>query len=60
MMSGGIYFVSTRCGDIIGTYLYDRFDSFDLCVLMMVCTYSFIPLLLLIVPQNIFVAMDEL
>jgi hypothetical protein len=53
MMSGGIYFVSTRCGDIIGTYLYDRFDSFEPCVLMMISTYAFIPFLLLVIPKNI-------
>ena len=30
MMSGGIYFLATRVGDVVGTYLYDRFDSFKI------------------------------
>jgi Major Facilitator Superfamily len=53
MMSGGIYFLSTRVGDIVGTYLYDRFDSFESCVVMMISTYALIPLVLMVVPKDV-------
>jgi hypothetical protein len=53
MMSGGIYFLSTRVGDIVGTYLYDRFDSFESCVVMMMSTYALIPLVLMVVPKDV-------
>jgi hypothetical protein len=54
MMSGGLYFVATRFGDIVGTHLYAHFDSFKPCVFLMTSTYALIPLLLLAIPNNIF------
>ena len=53
MMSGGIYFLSTRLGDVVGTYLYDRYDSLALCIVLMMSTYALIPLVLLYVPNGI-------
>ena len=53
MMSGGLYFVATRFGDIVGTHLYAHFDSFKPCVFLMTSTYALIPLLLLAIPHNI-------
>lgn len=53
MMSGGIYFLSTRIGDIVGTYLYARFDSFESCVVMMMSTYALIPFLLMVVSKEV-------
>ena len=53
MMSGGLYFVATRFGDIIGTHLYANFDSFTPCVFLMTSTYALIPFLLLAIPKNI-------
>jgi hypothetical protein len=52
-MSGGIYFLSTRVGDIVGTYLYDRFGSFAVCVVMMISTYALIPFVLMVVPKEV-------
>jgi hypothetical protein len=53
MMSSGIYFLSTRVGDIVGTYLYDRFGSFAACVVMMISTYALIPFVLMVVPKEV-------
>jgi MFS family permease len=53
MMSGGLYFVATRFGDIIGTHLYAHFDSFKPCVFLMTSTYALIPVLLLAIPKKI-------
>ena len=53
VMSGGIYFLSTRVGDIVGTYLYGRFDGFESCVVMMMSTYALIPLVLMAVPKDV-------
>ena len=53
MMSGGIYFLSTRVGDIVGTYLYDRFDSFESCVVLMMATYALIPFVLMTVSKDV-------
>jgi hypothetical protein len=53
MLSGGIYFLSTRVGDIVGSYLYDRFDSFEACVVLMMSTYASIPFVLLVVPKDV-------
>jgi hypothetical protein len=59
MMSGGLYFVSTRLGDVIGTYLYDLFGGFGTCVLLMTVTYSFIPFVLLTIPKEVLGSENE-
>jgi hypothetical protein len=46
MMSGGLYFVSTRIGDVVGTFLYDQVGGFAACVLLMTTTYISIPFVL--------------
>jgi hypothetical protein len=53
MMSGGMYFLSTRVGDIVGTYLFGLFDSFESCVVMMISTYALIPFVLMAVPKDV-------
>jgi hypothetical protein len=59
MMSGGLYFVSTRFGDVIGTYLYDLFGGFGTCVLLMTITYAFIPFILLLIPKEVLGSENE-
>jgi MFS family permease len=52
MMSGGLYFVSSRFGDVLGTHLYERYGSFTICVVMITAVYALIlPVLRLIPPE---------
>ena len=46
MMAGGLYFVSTRLGDIVGNQLYDSFGNFTVCVGLMMATSACILLIL--------------
>jgi hypothetical protein len=59
MMSGGLYYVSTRFGDILGTYLYDFFGGFSVCVLSITIVYASILLVLLFVPDDLVDTADE-
>jgi hypothetical protein len=53
MISGGLYFISTRFGDLVGTLLYDRFGGCGACVLLMTVTYTLIPFVLLLIPKHV-------
>lgn len=53
MMSSGLYYISTRLGDVVGTFLYDRLGGFGVCVLLMTATYTSITFILLLVPKNV-------
>jgi predicted MFS family arabinose efflux permease len=53
MMSGGLYFVSTRIGDVVGTFLYDQIGGFATCVFLMTATYTSIPFVLFLIPKDV-------
>jgi Major Facilitator Superfamily len=59
MMSGGLYFVSTRIGDVVGTFLYDRVGGFTACVLLMTATYTMIPFVLFLIPNEVLASEDN-
>ena len=53
MMSGGLYFVISRFGDVLGTTLYDHYRGFDPCVLAITLVYAAILPVLLLVPRQV-------
>jgi hypothetical protein len=53
MLSGGLYFVSSRFGDILGTYLYDFSGGFSGCVIMITLVYAAILPALHFVPDHL-------
>jgi len=58
MMSGGLYFVASRFGDILGTNLYDRFGGFTVCVIAITLVYALILPTLLLVPERLIATAD--
>jgi hypothetical protein len=46
MMAGSLYFVSTRLGDVLGAYIYEKFGGFLVCVSLMTALYLSIFLVL--------------
>ena len=46
MAAGTVYFISTRLGDVFGTYLYETFGGFNACVFVMTAVYFTILLVL--------------
>lgn len=53
MFSGGLYYVSSRFGDVLGTRLYDYFGGFGICVAMITIVYALILPVLLAIPDDI-------
>ncbi|MFO1115439.1 MAG: MFS transporter [Beijerinckiaceae bacterium] len=51
MFSTGLYFVSSRFGDVLGTRLYDHFGGFGICVAMITIVYASILLVLPRIPD---------
>jgi hypothetical protein len=58
MMSGSLYFVVSRFGDVLGTNLYDRFGSFTVCVIAITIVYALILPTLLLVPRRLIATAD--
>ena len=52
MAAGTVYFISTRVGDVFGTYLYETFGGFDACVLVMTAVYIMILFVVRSVPHS--------
>lgn len=53
MLSGGLYYVSSRFGDILGTRLYEHFGGFGVCVAMITIVYASILIVLAFVPRDL-------
>jgi hypothetical protein len=53
MMSTGLYYVSTRGGDVLGSYLYERAGGFSTCVLSTLVVYTLILPILALVPRRV-------
>jgi hypothetical protein len=51
MLSGSVYFIATRFGDLLGTLLYDRYGGFSVCVVAITAAYALILPALLLVPK---------
>ena len=58
MMSGSLYFISARFGDVLGTHLYDYYGSFTVCVIAITVVYALILPTLLLVPDRLISTAD--
>jgi len=58
MMSGGLYFIASRFGDVLGTNLYDHFGGFTVCVIAITIVYALILPTLLLVPRCLIATAD--
>ena len=59
MMSGSLFFIVSRFGDVIGTNLYDHYGGFNTCVIAITVVYALILPTLLLVPKDLISAADE-
>ncbi len=53
MMSGSLFFIVSRFGDILGTYLYGHYGGFAACVIAITVVYALILPTLLLVPKRL-------
>jgi MFS family permease len=58
MMSGSLYWVATRFGDVLGTSLYDFYGDFAVCVIAITVVYASILPTLLLVPKRLMATTD--
>ncbi len=58
MMSGSLYWVATRFGDVLGTSLYDYYGGFAACVIAITVVYALILPTLLLVPKRLIATAD--
>src|SRR5271169_5753162 len=58
MMSGGLYWIASRFGDVLGTNLYDYYGGFYACVIAITVVYAMILPTLLLVPKRLIATAD--
>ena len=58
MMSGGLLFIASRFGDVLGTNLYDSYGGFTACVIAITIVYALILPTLLLVPKGLIAYAD--
>ena len=58
MMSGGLFFIASRFGDVLGTILYDYYGGFAVCVIAITVAYALILPTLLLVPKSLIATAD--
>ena len=58
MMSGSLYFIASRFGDVLGTNLYDHYGDFSACVIAITIVYALILPTLLLVPKRLIATAD--
>jgi MFS family permease len=58
MMPGGLYWVASRFGDVLGTKLYDHYGGFAACVIAITLVYALILPVLLLVPKRLIATAD--
>jgi hypothetical protein len=58
MMSGGLYWIASRFGDVLGTKLYDQYGGFAACVIAITVVYALILPVLLLVPKRLIATAD--
>ncbi len=58
MMSGSLYFIASRFGDVLGTNLYDYYGDFSACVIAITIVYALILPTLLLVPKRLVATAD--
>jgi hypothetical protein len=58
MMSGALYFIAARFGDVLGTTLYERYGGFTVGVIAITVVYALILPVLLLVPKRLIASKD--
>jgi hypothetical protein len=58
MMTGSLYFVVSRFGDVLGTRLYDHYGGFTVCVIAITSVYALILPTLLLAPEHLIATAD--
>ena len=58
MMSGSLFFIASRFGDVLGTNLYDHYGGFAACVIAITAVYALILPTLLLVPAHLIATAD--
>ena len=58
MLSVTIYYLDSRFGDVLGSWLYDRFHDFNVCVIAITVTYALIVPVLWLVPRRLTATAD--
>jgi MFS family permease len=58
MMSGSLFFIASRFGDVLGTQLYDYYGEFTVCVVAITVVYALILPTLLLVPKGLIATAD--
>ena len=58
MMSGSLFFVASRFGDVLGTNLYDHYGGFTACVIAITVVYALILPTLVLVPKRLIATAD--
>jgi hypothetical protein len=58
MMSGSLFFIASRFGDVLGTNLYDHYGGFTACVIAITVVYALILPTLLLVPKRLIATAD--
>jgi Major Facilitator Superfamily len=58
MMSGSLYYIVSRFGDVLGTSLYDHYGGFTVCVVAITIVYALILPTLLLVPKQLTATTD--
>jgi Major Facilitator Superfamily len=59
MLTGSLYFIVARFGDVLGTGLYDHYGGFTVCVIAITTVYALILPTLLMVPSDLTATADE-
>ena len=58
MLAGGLYFIVSRFGDVLGTNLYDHFGGFTVCVIAITMVYALMLPAILLVPGHLIATAD--
>jgi MFS family permease len=58
MMWWSLFYIAVRFGDVLGTYLYDHFHNFNVCVIAITVVYALILPVLQLVPRNLTATAD--
>jgi MFS family permease len=58
MMTTAFYYIVTRLGDLLGTYLYAHFGGFGACVIAITVVYAMILPAILLVPKRLLATAD--
>jgi hypothetical protein len=58
MMSGSLYYIASRFGDVLGTNLYDRYQDFFVCVVAITVVYALMLPVLMLVPKGLIATSD--